>query len=69
MRNFLLILLLLLLSYPNCEAQVSVPIDLSRIEQLQLENSEKIDTAFVAMQAVREAGSCIYVLSDFEILM
>ncbi|MDR1667574.1 MAG: hypothetical protein LBS03_07790, partial [Bacteroidales bacterium] len=61
-------IIFLIFIHLQCGAQVhadiSAPVDLSRIEQLQAEGSEKIEAAFTVMKAVQEAGRYIESLSD-----
>ena len=45
-------------------AEASVSLDLSKIEQLQIEGNDKIDAAFTAMQAVRDAGHYVNSISE-----
>ncbi|MDR0712787.1 MAG: hypothetical protein LBF89_00770 [Bacteroidales bacterium] len=67
MKNIFAIIALTVWYLP-CIAQVntaiSAPLDLNRIEQLQMEYNGKIDAAFTAMKAVQDAGRYIKSLSD-----
>ncbi|MDR1155357.1 MAG: hypothetical protein LBL04_11675 [Bacteroidales bacterium] len=67
MNRLLVLLLLLSFCYrgvAQVHAEASASIDLSKIEQLQIEGNEKIEAAFTAMKTVQEAGRYINALSD-----
>ena len=63
-KIFIITFVLVFCSYFKASSEENVEIDLSKIEQLQIENSDKINAAIAAMEAVQKAGAYIESLND-----
>jgi len=67
-RNKLLLFIILHISsfcvYSQASFDGNIEFDLSKLEQLQFENNDKVNAAFAAMDAVQKAGAYIESLSD-----
>jgi hypothetical protein len=64
MKQLLLCTVLLFTGIASYAQEEPDAIDLSKIAQLQVDNQDKINAAFVAMDAVQKAGKYIESLSD-----
>ena len=63
-KLFTIIILLVFCFYLQASLEGAGEVDLSKIEQAQIEQSDKIDAAIAAMEAVQKAGAYIESLTD-----